>query len=291
LNTSERFREYDDDVPEQAEEAYDELADWYSARKRGSYEFKIQLPVILNLLGNLRGKNLIDIGCGPGVYSVEFARRGAIVVGLDISRKMLDKARNNAKMTNARLTLQKTDAHFLPFMDKSFDIAVLILTILNAKMLQETARILRPDGLLLFSDTHPIVESKGKWESDGLGAGRIIENYFSQDKREWRIEPVPDQTVTLKYYARTIEQSVNTIADAGFKILRITEPKPRKDVEKGDLLHYDRCSRVPYFIVYLAQKHTETTRLNDMEGHYRMKEYCNREKKQNRRFVSYPEDL
>ncbi len=255
MNSNERFRVCDDDVPEQAEKAYDEIADWYSTRKRSSYEFKILLPTILNLLGNLRGKSLIDIGCGPGVYSVEFAKKGAKVFGLDISRKMLDKARNNAKMTNIKLTLQEADAHFLPFMDKSFDITVFILTILNAKMVQEAARVLKPDGLFLFSDTHPIIESKGKWESNDMGAGRIIEDYFSPDKREWRIEPVPGRTVTLKYYTRTIEQCVDMIADAGFKILRIAEPKPGTDVKKSDLVHYDRCLRVPYFIVYLAQKH------------------------------------
>jgi ubiquinone/menaquinone biosynthesis C-methylase UbiE len=250
-----RFRVYDDDVPKQAERAYNEIAEWYSARKRGSYEFKILLPAILNLLKNIHGKSLIDIGCGPGVYSVEFAKRGANVVGIDISGKMLDKARDNAKKTNMELMLQKADAHFLPFTDGSFDIAVLILTILNAKMIQETARVLKPKGLLLFSDTHPIIESKGRWESDTIGAGRIIEDYFSLDKREWRIEPVPGRIITLKYYTRTIEQCVNMIADAGFKILRIAEPKPGKDVRESDLMHYNRCSRVPYFIAYLAQKH------------------------------------
>ncbi|MFB0514860.1 MAG: hypothetical protein ACETVQ_04705, partial [Candidatus Bathyarchaeia archaeon] len=65
MNSDGKSRVYDDDVPEQAEEAYDEIADWYSARKMGSYEFKMQLPAILNLLGDLRGKSLIDIGCGP----------------------------------------------------------------------------------------------------------------------------------------------------------------------------------------------------------------------------------
>jgi ubiquinone/menaquinone biosynthesis C-methylase UbiE len=255
LNAGERFREFDDDVPEQAEEAYDEIADWYSARKSGCYEFLIQVPAILNLLGDLRGRSLIDIGCGPGVYTVEFARRGATVVGLDISRKMLEKAKSSARMTNAKLTLQKADAHFLPFMDESFDTAALILTILNARVAQEVARVLKPGGLLLFSDTHPLIESKGKWDSDGIGAGRIIEDYFSQDKREWRIEPGLGQTITLKYRTRTIEQCVNMFAETGFKILRIAEPKPKRDVEKGDLLHYDRCSRVPYFIIYLAQKY------------------------------------
>jgi len=45
------------------------------------------------------------------------------------------------------------------------------------------------------------------------------------------------------------------IADAGFKILRIVEPKPAKDLKKSDPVHYDKCSRIPYFIIYLAQKY------------------------------------
>lgn len=255
MSSNKKFRVYDDDAPEQAEEAYNEIADWYSARKRDSYEFRMQLPAILNLLGDLRGKSLIDIGCGPGAYSVEFAKRGADVLGVDISRKMLDKARNNARMTNMKLTLQKADAHSLPYTDNSFDIAVLILTILNSKMVEEAARVLKPMGLLLFSDTHPVIESKGRWESNDMGAGRIVEDYFLPDKREWQIEPSPGRTITLKYYTRTIEQCVNMIADAGFRILRIVEPKPGKDAKKSDPVHYDRCSRVPYFIIYLAQKH------------------------------------
>jgi ubiquinone/menaquinone biosynthesis C-methylase UbiE len=245
---------YDDDVPKQAERAYDEIVEWYSARKRGSYEFKILLPAILNLLGNLGGKSLLDVGCGPGVYAGEFAMRGANVLGIDISRKMLDKARNNAKMTNTDIALQKADAHFLPFIDESFDIAVLILTILNDKIIQEAARVLKPKGLLLFSDTHPIIESKGMWEIDTIGAGRIVEDYFSQEKREWLIEPTAGKTIILKYYTRTVEQCVNMIVNAGFKILRIAEPRPGIDVRNSDPVHYDRCSRVPYFITYLAQK-------------------------------------
>jgi len=255
LNGDEKFRVYDDDVPEQAEEAYDKLADWYSARKRGSYEFKIQLPAILNLLGSLRGKSLIDIGCGPGAYSVEFAKRGANVLGVDLSKKMLDKARNNAKMANVKLKLQKADAHSLPYTEDSFDVAVLILTILNTKIVEEAARVLKPGGLLLFSDTHPLIESKGRWEGNNIGPARIVEDYFSQDKRKWQIKPGLGQTITLKYYTRTIEQCVNMIADAGFKILRIVEPKPGKDVKESDPVHYDRCSRIPYFIIYLAQKY------------------------------------
>jgi len=254
LNSNEKSRVYDYDTPEQAEEAWDKLANWYSARKKGSYEFKIQLSAILNLLDNLRGKSLIDIGCGPGTYSVEFAKRGANVLGIDLSQKMLDKAKNNAEMTDVKLMLQKADARLIPCPDNSFDIAVIILAILDDKIIEEAARILKPSGLLLISDTHPMLEAKGRWESNKIGAPRIIEDYFSRDKKKWQIKYGPEQAITLEYCTQTIEQSVNMIADAGFKILRIVEPKPRKDLKKSDPVHYDKCSRLPYFIIYLAQK-------------------------------------
>ena len=254
MNTDDRFRVYNEDIPEHAEGFHDEIAVWYSERKRSSYEFRIQLPVILKLLGDLQGKRLIDICCGPGVYSVEFARRGADVLGVDISQKMLDEAKKNAENANVNLTLQKSDVHSLPSPDESFDIAVLILAILNTRIVEEVARVLKPRGLLLYSDTHPIIESKGRWESDRIGASRIVEDYFSQDQREWQIQLGPERTIALMYNTRTIEQCVNMIANAGFEVLRIVEPKPGEDVRKTDPIHYDRCSRIPYFIIYLAQK-------------------------------------
>jgi len=255
LNNNEKFTVYGYDIPEQAEEAWDKLANWYSARKKGSYEFKIQLPAILNLLGNLRGKSLIDIGCGPGTYSVEFAKRGANVLGLDLSQKMLDKAGNNAKMADINLTLQKADARLIRCPDNSFDIAVIILAILNEKIIKEAARVLKPGGLLLISDTHPTLEAKGRWKSNKIGTPRIIEDYFSREKKKWQINYDTEHTIILEYYTQTIEQGVNMIADAGFRILRIVEPKPRKDLKKSDPVHYDKCSRIPYFIIYLAQKY------------------------------------
>jgi len=253
LKKKETLQIYNYDIPEQAEEAWNKLTAWYSKRKKESYEFKIQLPAILNLLGDLQGKRLIDIGCGPGIYSVEFAKRGADVLGIDISRKMLEEARKNAEPLSLKLTLCKADAYSIPCPNNSFDITVIILAILNRKIIKEAVRTLKPDGLLLISDTHPIIEAIGEWENDKIGAPRIIRDYFSQGKKEWQIEYNSEKTLTLKYSTQTIEQCVNMIANAGLKILRIVEPKPMKSLKESDPKHYDRCSRIPYFIIYLAR--------------------------------------
>jgi hypothetical protein len=52
------------------------------------------------------------------------------------------------------------------------------------------------------------------------------------------------------------------IADGGFEILRIVEPKLGEDLRKGDPVHYDKCSRIPCFIIYLTQKYVKTRRLS-----------------------------
>ena len=61
---------------------------------------------------------------------------------------------------------------------------------------------------------------------------------------------------------QTIEQCVNVIADADFRILKIVEPKPGEDLRKGDPGHYDKCLRIPCFIIYLTQKCVKTRRLS-----------------------------
>ena len=101
------------------------------------------------LIGKARGR-VIELGVGTGL-NLPLYPKGTEVVGVDISEKMLEKARK--KKSNAKVKLLKADARSLPFPDKSFDTAVstVFLCVVPEKerILSEIRRVLKPGGLLL----------------------------------------------------------------------------------------------------------------------------------------------
>lgn len=67
----------------------------------------------LELIGDASGKRVLDIGCGSGRYSVELARRGAQVVGIDLAPKMLELARRAAAEAGVAARCEFVEAEFL----------------------------------------------------------------------------------------------------------------------------------------------------------------------------------
>ena len=71
-----------------------------------------------------RKMRILDIGCGPGFFSLLLARLGHEVTAFDYAEEMLARAAENAKSYNVSLELRKGDAQNLPFEDESFDLIV-----------------------------------------------------------------------------------------------------------------------------------------------------------------------
>lgn len=78
---------------------------------------------VLDAIGPVEGKKVLEIACGTGRFSVMLAERGADVVGLDISAEMLDEARQKARAASVADTVEflRGDAGRLPFPDDHFD--------------------------------------------------------------------------------------------------------------------------------------------------------------------------
>jgi ubiquinone/menaquinone biosynthesis C-methylase UbiE len=104
----------------------DEVAETYDSKrfsKGGQLIDRREKQAVLNALGPLEGKRVLEIACGTGRFTVMLAERGADIVGLDISEAMLQQGRRKAQQVGVSDTLEflRGDASRLPFPDDHFD--------------------------------------------------------------------------------------------------------------------------------------------------------------------------
>ena len=106
-------------------------------------------------LGQLRGKQVLDYGCGHGMAAVVFARAGADVTAFDLSPGYVAEAASRAMANGVTVRTRVADAEHLPFPDRSFD-AVWGNAILHHLDLPQAAaelrRVLRPGGVAVFCE-------------------------------------------------------------------------------------------------------------------------------------------
>lgn len=97
------------------------------------------------------GKQLLDIGCGPGWLTVQYARGGANVTAIDLTDKAVKLTRAHLKHYRLDAQVQRANAENLPFADHSFDVVVssgvLHHTPDTQKAFREAFRVLKPGGL------------------------------------------------------------------------------------------------------------------------------------------------
>lgn len=232
-------------------DAYERLAERYAAlidtKPHNAY---YERPATLSLLPGVRGKRLLDAGCGPGAYAEILLKQGARVVGVDISPKMLKLARervgNKAEFHLADLS---RPMHFLK--DRSFDIILSPLVISYVRdiafLFKEFYRLLKNPGVLVFSDGHPF--------GDYLffKKRRKAKNYFDTELVGciWRGFGI---RVFVPGYRRPLNELINPLIQAGFRIDRIVEPLPTDKFKKADPKAYKRLRRMPAFICVRAVK-------------------------------------
>jgi len=119
-------------------------------------------PVNLKVIGNVNYKKILDLGCGNGRYSIIFAKKGAKVIGVDVSKYQLEIAHKINSHPNIKY--MQGDVSTLPnIKSDSMDIVFMNLLIPDLdnikklpKVFSETTRVLRTKGRFIFSILHPL---------------------------------------------------------------------------------------------------------------------------------------
>jgi ubiquinone/menaquinone biosynthesis C-methylase UbiE len=231
-------------------------------------------PAMFELLEDVSGKRLLDLGCGEGYNTRLMARKGAEVVGVDFSEKMIRLAREEETKEPLGIKYHLSDAARLDMLgDECIDIISCFMVYQDFEDVEsvtgEVARVLKEDGYVVISMPHPCfdmnVEQGAKtsgWiyermddpEDRGEPLYVIQTDYFKTGRTTtvWNMPRLEKQFVT-PHFRRTLTEYVNTLGRHGLYISDLIEPKPTKEgLEKFP--EFAKLLRVPQSIIFKAVK-------------------------------------
>jgi ubiquinone/menaquinone biosynthesis C-methylase UbiE len=239
-------------------DAYNVLGDYYYKSRKDksgvSYFFNelLEKPTTLKLLGNVKEKKILDLGCGPGIYARELVEKGAKVKGLDISKKLIEIAKEECPQADFKVG----DAEKLPYKNNEFDIVLGALFLDHIDnwnpILSEVKRVLKKNGLFVFSGYNPVTESmkKEKWFFKKF---KVIRDYFKEEwhRGKWK---EPGKEAEVAHHHKTYGTIVRTIVKNGFEILDYQDAYPAGDEKKLFPKQYDETSNYPKFCTWKVRK-------------------------------------
>ncbi len=243
----------------EAKKAYDFMADYYHYHRTEKYpngwfyNEMLEMPATLELLGNVRGKKMLDFGCGTGIYAKLLTKKGAKIKGFDISDEMLRIARRE----NPKLDLRHGSGYKIPFNEK-FDIvyAALVIDYFKDwdKVFKQVSKVLKKGGIFVFSAGNPVSECSKTIKCNGKKFKALgIRDYFDEKVHyaDWTME---NDEVTVPSYHKTYETIIKTIIRNGFEIVDYKDTYPLEKAKKLFPKDYRVYSRMPYFCVFKLKK-------------------------------------
>ncbi len=232
-------------------------------------------PAMFEMLGDIKGKKILDIGCGEGYNTRIIAKQGAKVIGIDFSKVMVDFAIQKEKKERLGIdyyTLNACNLH--PFCNNSFDIVTCFMTLQDIDdyqlAIKEAGRVIKKHGRFILVIPHPCFEKRimkgktiGGWEykkgtkvkSPNTALYYKVDRYFDNHKYiiPWKMKRLKRYFKTTAFH-RTLMDYVDALHNAGFVITRLKEPKPTKEGIKKYPNYFAGNLRIPNSMVIEAVK-------------------------------------
>ncbi|MFI6326484.1 class I SAM-dependent methyltransferase [Nonomuraea sp. NPDC050556] len=177
------------------------------------------------LLGDVRGRSVLEIGCGAAQCARWLVTQGARVAAFDISHRQLRHSQRIDLDTGTHVPVVQADAEVLPFRDAAFDVACSAFGALPfvadpLAVLAEVRRVLRTGGRFVFSVSHPI-----RWAFPDDPGPRGLTSDRSYFDRTPYTESDEYGTPTYVEHHRTMGDWVGLVAASGMRLESLLEPE------------------------------------------------------------------
>jgi SAM-dependent methyltransferase len=207
----------------------------------------------IKALGELDGKDVVELGCGTAYFGAWLARRGARVTGVDPTPAQLETARRMQDEFGLHFPLVEAPAEDVPLPDGSFDLAVseygASIWADPERWIAEAARLLRPGGRLVFlcNSTLSILCAP----DEGKVGERLMRGYADLGRIEW---PGDDDGVN---YHLAHGEMIRVLRTNGFEIEAVHErlaPASAEDHDYYDFIAAEWARRWPAEEIWVARK-------------------------------------
>lgn len=214
-------------------------------------------PVVLKLLWEVKGKKVLDLGCGQWYFSRLLTRKWAIVTWVDISKELIAIWNQRNKEQNLKIKYFVSDAANLKDLDDNdFDIVVSNMAFMDieniSKTTQECSRVLKDNGFIVFSLVNPIFWISERTKDDNgyfLKLMKYKSNVaITNENRGYNFKTT--------HYHRPIWYYINSLVENGFYITNYEEISTK--YFKGELIQdkefFNFIQEFPSFLVIKAIK-------------------------------------
>ena len=216
-------------------------------------------PAILAILGQVEGKRILDAGCGNGYLCRLLSKKGARMVGVDVSEEAIEMAKVAERRDPLGIRYHVGSlCNMSMFRNSMFDAVVSNIVLSDLQDMNsafaEIRRVLKSRGKLVFSIMHPCFSSAPVhgWVKRPLDSDRAedwlywkVDRYFERGIEEWRYGDLPP----LYSFHRPLSDYVKALINNGFVLTDFEEPVPaKKDIEE----HYRELNdgeRIAWFLV------------------------------------------
>lgn len=229
-------------------EMYSKHAQQYDAAvQHNIYNAYLERPSLQALIGDINGLDILDLGCGSGVYADFLIERGAKnITCLDASESMVELVRNKLG-DRVRAYTQDLTLGLPQEKSNSADVIIcpLVLHYIEdvSAIFREVERVLKPGGYLVFSTHHPFADFDSS----------ISGNYFERElvSEVWDTIGEP---VEVTFYRRSLAEWINAIASNKLVIAELSEGQVAEEVKRISPERYEYLSKNPNFIFFKCFK-------------------------------------